>query len=229
VNKCVIGALALALALGGCAGHRASTAPTETSELPLVPLAALDRALLSPSAVDQVMGTTGMTPHKRVTVMDDHRDLLPNLNCLGIWQVDDAGVYGKDGWIAVRQELLRSPDVDQWDNLVVQSVISYPSAEDARKFFDQSADRWPKCTNHHVNITVNGQPLPKWTSGQLTTTDSQLSIPVTRGTGDQTRSCQRALKVSANVIIDVQTCTPPAPTATQAATIAERIESALPK
>ena len=127
------------------------------------------------------MGTTGMTAHPRVEVMSDHRNLLPNLNCLGIWQVNEAGVYGKDGWIALRQELLRSPDTDAWQNLVVQSVVNYPSTDAAHDFFNQSSDRWSKCTNHNVNITLNGQPLPKWRSGELTKTDSQLAIPFTRG------------------------------------------------
>ena len=36
-----------------------------------------------------------MTAHPRVNVMGDHRNLLPNLNCLGVWQVDEAGVYGR--------------------------------------------------------------------------------------------------------------------------------------
>ena len=142
---------------------------------------ALDKVLLSPSDVDTIMGTTGMTPHPRAQVMGDHRNLLPNLNCLGIWQVDESGVYGADGWIAVRQEMLRSPDTDDWRTLVVQSVVNYPSTGDAHDFFTQSSDRWSKCTNHNVNITLNGKPLPKWHSGDLTKTDTQLSIPFTRG------------------------------------------------
>ncbi|MDX1889644.1 sensor domain-containing protein [Mycolicibacterium sp. 050158] len=224
VKGFAIGALSLGLALTGCSGQdQKPAAPPE-----LVPANALDRLLLSPDEVDGIMGVTGMTAHPRVDVMGDHRNLLPNLNCLGIWQVNESGVYGKDGWIALRQELLRTPDTDDWHVLVVQSVVNYPSTDAAREFFDQSADRWAKCTNHTVNITLNDKPLPKWHSGDLTKTDTQLAIPFTRGNANGVDSCQRVLAVDDNVIIDAQACTRDAAIVTQAAKVAEAIEAKLP-
>jgi hypothetical protein len=219
-----IGALALVLTLAGCSGAAPASTPGK-----LVESGALEAMLLSPKDIDQVMTTSGMIPHAPVTQMGDHRQLLPNLNCLGVWQVDEVGVYGPSGWSALRQVLMRSPDTEQWDNLVVQSVVSYHSVDDATKFFTESADRWSKCTNHHVNITLNGTSLPKWLSGELTKTGTRLAIPVTRGSGDQTRACQRVLSQAVNVIIEVQACAPAGSTVTQAGVIADRIESALPK
>jgi hypothetical protein len=224
VSRRAIGVLAVVLALAGCSSNKTATAPPK-----LVETDGLEALLLSPKDVDQVMGTTGMTPHEVVTQMGDHRQLLPNLNCLGVWQVDEVGVYGDSGWSAMRQVMMRTPDVEQWNDLAVQSVVAYHSVEDAKKFFTESADRWSKCTNHHVNITLNDTPLPKWLSGDLTKTDTRLSIPATRGTGDQTRACQRVLALAVNVIIDVQACMAAGTTVTQAATIADRIESAIPK
>jgi hypothetical protein len=224
VHRCAIGMLALGLALTGCS----RSGPASPSPPKLVEASALQGVLLSPKDVDQIMGTTGMTPHTLVTQMGDHRNLLPNLNCLGVWQVDEVGVYGDSGWNALQQAMMRSPDSEQWDNLVVQSVVTYHSPDDARKFFNQSADRWSKCTNHHVNITLNGTPLPKWQSGELTKTDNRLAIPVTRGSDATTRACQRVLSISRNVITDVQACKPAGSTVTQAGVIADRIEAAFP-
>jgi len=218
-------AVATALSLAACANQ--TTPPPAAAEL--VPAKALDAALLSVGEVDSAMGTTGMVAHPRVDVMSDHRNLLPNLNCLGIWQVNEAGVYGKDGWIALRQELLRSPDTDNWQNLVVQSVVNYPSTDAARDFFTQSADRWSKCTDHNVNITLNDKPLPKWRSGALTKTDTELAIPFTRGDAIGVASCQRVLKVENNVIADVQACTRDDSTGTKAATVADQIAAKLPR
>jgi hypothetical protein len=195
----------------------------------LVPAKALDAALLTVGEVDSAMGTTGMVAHPRIDAMSDHRNLLPNLNCLGIWQVNEAGVYGKDGWIALRQELLRSPDTDNWQYLVVQSVVNYPSTDAARSFFTQSSDRWSKCTDHNVNITLNDKPLPKWRSGALTKTDTELAIPFTRGDAVGVASCQRVLKVENNVIVDVQACTRDADPAAKAATVADQIAAKLPR
>lgn len=217
-----IGALVLALMLAGCTDSAPPVTPPK-----LVEAGSLEAMLLSPKDIDRVMGTSGMVPHAPVTQMGDHKNLLPNLNCLGVWQVDEVGVYGPSGWSALRQVLMRSPDTEQWDNLVVQSVTSYHSVDDAKKFFTDSADRWSKCTNHHVNITLNGTPLPKWLSGDLVKTDSRLTIPVTRGSGDQVRACQRVLAQAVNVIIDIQACKPAGSTVTQAGVIADRIERSI--
>ncbi len=212
------------MVLAGCSHEKTASAPPE-----LVPAKALDSILLSPTEIDSATGSTGMTPHPRVETLSDHRNLLPNLNCLGIWQVNELGVYGPDGWIALRQELLRSPDTDDWRTLVVQSVVNYPSTNAAHEFFGQSADRWSKCTNHNVNITLNDKPLPKWRSGELSTTNSELVIPFTRGSGNGVDSCQRVLAVDDNLIIDVQACTRDAATMTTGTAVVEAIKAKLPK
>ena len=207
----------------GCSGAKP---PGQATHLQLVGDSDLDGLLLSAQQADTVMSTTGMRPHPTVTTMGDHRNLLPNLNCLGVWQVDEAAIYG-DRWAAMRQQLLRSPDNDNWDNLVVQSVVAYASEQDARDFYRKSGDRWSKCAEHNVNIKLNGQPLPKWHSGALSETNSELTIPVTRGTGNQTRGCQRVLAVEVNVIIDVQACKPASSDVTQASAVADTIKQAL--
>jgi hypothetical protein len=224
VIRLAISLLMLVLSAAGCAGNgdKAQDPPKE------VPKSALEGLLLTTDEVDTVMGTDGMVARKPVTEMNDHRNLLPNLNCLGAWQVDESAIYG-DRWTAMRQVLLRTPDDDNWDNLLVQSVVILPSTQDATDFVSQSADRWSKCTNHHVNITLNGEPLPKWTSGDLTKTDSELTLPFTRVNGAQTRACQRALAVAANLVMDIQACKPAGSSVTQAADVVDQIKAAMPR
>jgi PknH-like extracellular domain len=213
--------------LAGCGGGAASGASQPPK---LVPDSALPGLLLTAADVDGIMETTGMTPHPPVAQMADNRNLLPNLNCLGVWQVNQAPIYESSHWKTVRQQLLRAPDTDGWDNLVVQSVVSYRTTDAAKEFFTESTDRWSKCTNHNVNIQLNGQALPAWHSGELTKTDSRLAIPYTRGAGDQTRSCQHVLSLVANLILDIQACKPQQEAAvTQAADVADKIDSKLPK
>ena len=226
MKRSLFGALALSLVLAGCGGGAASGASEPQK---LVADSALTGSLLSPDELNAIMGTTGMTPHTPVSQMGDHRNLLPNLNCLGVWQVNEAPIYESSHWKSVRQQLVRVPDTDQWNFLVVQSVVSYRTADGAREFFNESADRWSKCTNHNVNIQLNGQTLPGWRSGDLTKTDNQLAMPYTRSSGDQTRSCQRTLALTANLILDIQACKPQQQAAvTQAVDIADKIESKLP-
>lgn len=222
--RLAISLLMLVLLAAGCAGNgdKAQGPPKE------VPKSALEGLLLTTDQVDTVMGTEGMVAHKPVTEMNDHRNLLPNLNCLGAWQVNESAIYG-DRWTAMRQVLLRAPDNDNWDNLLVQSVVIFPSTQEAADFLNQSAERWAKCTNHNVNITLNGEPLPKWRSGDLTRTDSELTLPFTRVNGDQTRACQRALAVAANLVMDIQACKPAGSSVTQAADVVDKIKAAMPR
>ena len=223
MNRPTIGVAVLCLLLASCAEKPATSTLSKSHATQVIPESAINTLLLTPTDLNKVMGTSTLVGKPPAGQMDDHRNLLPNLNCLGVWQIDESAIYGTT-YTAVRKQTLRTPDVDQWDSLVAQSVVYYPKAEDARAFFDTSTERWSKCANHHVNITLNGQKLPKWSTGELARTDTELAMPITRGTGDQARSCQHVLRLATNLVIDVEACTPQSPV-TQAAVIAEQIET----
>jgi hypothetical protein len=226
--KKYLAVLALCAALTSCSGGSNSEKPAPQ----LVPTSALNGLLLSADDVDAVTGTKSLVAHPVDTTMADNRNLLPNLNCLGVWQVGESAIYGPDGgdkgWQGVRRQMLRTPDVDDWDTLAVQSVVYYPTAEAAGDFLTQSADRWSKCVNHHVNITLNDQPLPKWLSGELARTDTSLAMPITRGEGNDVKSCQHVLQRASNLILDVEVCQPRTTPVTAAADLAAKIEAKLP-
>jgi hypothetical protein len=191
-----------------------------------VPATALDGLLLSADAVGDVMGTPGMVAGPPFTVLGEDSNLLPNRNCLGIWVVGEKAIYGDSNLTGFRGQDLQHPATGAWDVKVVQGVASYPGPEASRAFFNASADRWSKCTNHHVNMTLNGQQLPKLWFGNLTKTDTELAMPVTEGEGDIQRSCQRVLALAGNIIIDVAACNRNA--TNQAETIASKIKERLP-
>jgi hypothetical protein len=228
VRRTLLALLVVGLLVTGCAGARTQTASAPS----LVPDSALEGLLLSAAEINTVMGTIQMAQSPMVTAMSDDRNLLPNLNCLGVWQVNQAAIYGAgggaDGWRSLRQNLFRTPDHADWSSLAVQSVVSYPSVQAAQRFFEESAQRWSKCTDHHVNITLNDRPLPKWLSGDLSRTDTRMAIPIARGIGAESRMCQHSLSVVSNVIIDVEACRPPPQVVTAAAIIAGKIETSLP-
>ena len=55
-------------------------------------------------------------------------------------------------------------------------------------------------------------------------------MPYVRGSGPQIRSCERALAVAVNVILDIQACKPQqSENLTQAGEIADRIVTNLPR
>jgi hypothetical protein len=226
-----VAALAVGIALAGCSGgarlaERPSNSGVAHRSAPKpVPMSALDGLVVGADDIDAVMGTTGMTPHPPFRQMADHRNLMPNLNCLGIWQIGESAIYGTSNFAAVRGQLLREPDDGDWNSLVIQAVVSYLSADAAQKFFAASSDRWSRCSNHRVNITYTGYPQTAWSFGTLTKTDTELTMPLTRSRNGG-RACQRALAVDDNVIVDVAAC---AQTITdQASRIVDEIRSRIP-
>ena len=114
--------LALVAVLAACSNPAQNhTSPTST-----VPASALEGLLLSAGDIDAVMGTTGMVAHPPFTILAQHSNLLPNKNCLGIWQVGDAAIYDENNLTGFRGQDLRLPDTDTWDAMVVQAVVSLP-------------------------------------------------------------------------------------------------------
>jgi len=133
--------------------------------------------------------------------MSDDSANIPDQDCLFIDAPAEAPVYNGSGWRAVRS---RYPnDVDQ-AHQVWQAVVSFPSANDAARFFGASVQRWPACSNrqyHYINDP--GQPDTVWTVGQIANISGD-TLSATRG-GEE-GACQRALTVSNNIAIDVATC-----------------------
>ncbi|WP_422748834.1 sensor domain-containing protein [Mycobacterium sp. WMMD1722] len=223
VLRCAAAVVAIAMLLGGCTVRSGAVERTTDP----VPDRDLEMLIPTADAIDAVMGVA-MSPQPVVDHMSDNRNLVTNVSCLGIWHVGEAAVYGEQdgrGWSAMRRQTLRAPDAEDWTSQVVQAVIGYPSAQAAQAFFTQSADRWAHCTDHTVNITLNGQALPKWRSGRLDRSADRLAIGVSRGVGEQLRSCQRVLTVAANVVVDVEACRAGAAAVDQADRIASLIES----
>ena len=220
----VIAAVAVSViaAVAGCSGGGAATHPSPAKP---VPTWALDGLLLNAGDINAILGTTAMTPSQSFNQMRDHSNLLPNLNCLGIWDIGEKAIYGSSGFTAVRGQALRQPDTAQWDHFVVEAVVSFASAAPAQAFFRQSADRWSHCSNHHVNMTENDHPFTAWTFGNLSVSATEITMPLTRG-GDPGRPCQRSLAVDSNVIIDVATCGQGV--TDQASSIVDKIRSRIP-
>lgn len=217
-------AAAVCVLTAGC-----GTSEGQATEPKGVPESALTGLLLAADRIGSIMGASGMVAHQPTDVMSDNSNIISNLDCLGAWQINQAPVYDPTFWKSMRQQVVRSPDADDWTAQVVQSVVSWGTRDGAQAFFDDSVARWSKCTNHTLNIRVNDQPLPKWVSGSVSRSDRELSLPYTRGTGDQTRSCQHVLRVAANVVFEVAACTPAQDTpVTRAAEVAAAMEAEMP-
>jgi predicted Ser/Thr protein kinase len=187
----------------------ATTAQPSATSQPIAPVAeaALQGLLLSPDQVDTTMGTTGTTVTETTTAMEDNSDHVADQACRPLAGNVIAPVYAGSGWKAFRENVIREPG-DKWTHGVDQGVVLFSSAQDADAFFTASAQQWPACANRQFTTTVAGKPDQLWTVGPVSNTSGTLSATTTRNVspGWAWESCQRALTVANNVVIDVDAC-----------------------
>jgi hypothetical protein len=185
--------------------------------------AALDGLLLSPAEIDTAMGATGMTVTVTSTSMADDIKVPPEAPadeaaCVGIVGTAEAQVYGGSGFTAVRDQLLQTSG-DNGALSAAQSVVLFPSADQAAAFFAASAQRWPACQQFTLGDKVS-------TVGPVSNTNGMLSTSLTQQSQNAPDSvCERALTANNNVAIDVFTC---GATSDSAVKIAEQIAAKVP-
>jgi serine/threonine kinase PknH len=164
---------------------------------PPPPVAAnvLDRLLLSPAEINTAIGTTGMLADATYPFMSDNSANIPDKDCRFNLPAQ-ASVYDGSGWKAMRRQALSDSSHAVW-----QAVVSFPSANDAARFFNASAHRWQACSMRQFHFIDPGQPDQVWTVGPIAITNGTLSTTAQKGGGGY--ACERALAVSNNVAIDV--------------------------
>lgn len=214
--------LAAGCSSGSNEGANASATSSTTTTTAAPPLwdTALDGLLLNPEQVNAAMGATEMAITSTHTSMSDDSATMEPKECLAIDGSAQAQVYAGSGFTAERDQTLQNGD--NFTHYVKQAVVLFASAQQARDFFNASAQQWPAC--HHYTHLQSGS---EWNvaptsnaNGILSTTVAQED-PRAGGWG-----CGRALTARNNVVIDVNTCSAnPADTAVQ---IANQIAAKVP-
>jgi serine/threonine kinase PknH len=156
----------------------------------------LDRLLLSPAEINTAIGTTGIQVNGTYVGMSDKSANIPDKDCR-FHRSAEASVYDGSGWSAIRIQYLSDSSHE-----VNQAVVSFPSANDAARFFNASTQRWQACSMRQFHYIDPGQPDQVWTVGPIAITNGTLSTTVSLE-GRSGYTDQRALAVSNNVAIDV--------------------------
>ncbi|MET0475820.1 MAG: sensor domain-containing protein [Mycobacterium sp.] len=203
----------------GCSlskGYAESTTPPTRSMIPR-PLVEreLPELLLGQEDLDALMGATGMTITSTQTAMSDGSATMAPQECLPIDGAAEALVYGNSGYWAERDQTLN--DGDDFTHYVKQAVVLFPTAETAGAWLDASAQQWPSCREY-----THTQSESQWSVGPISHENGTLSTTATQqNAGSPGWGCGRALTLSNNLIVDVNTCS--ADPADSAVKIAERI------
>jgi hypothetical protein len=177
--------------------------------------------LLSPADVDAALGVTGAKPMDTADALTEDKtaSTFPPgykfpAECLYGTGAGVAPVYAGSGNTAAHRErdvLSLPPDSNEPDPQVNQVVVLFPSAKEANAFFATSQKGWPACANRQDTVPADADnPEIHWSTGPVSTTNGTLSITValtaTKNDTTMSASCQRALTVRNNVVIDVEAC-----------------------
>jgi PknH-like extracellular domain len=204
---------------GGGAASSSTTATTTPSKAPLAQ-AALPNLMLTPPEIDSVVGATGTTvADKSDKLPDDSNSPYPQgykfpAECLYIQHPGEAPVYAGSGNTASHGERSTTPlppNSSDPDPEVTQVVVLFPSAKEANAFFTASTQRWPACANRQGTIPGDADtPEIQWTVGAVSNANGVLTAATTASASKNgttlSQSCQRALTVRNNVVIDVDAC-----------------------
>jgi hypothetical protein len=206
-----VAAAAVVVLSAGCGGGEKTAGPTTTtasSSGPTVATSALDALLLSPTEIGAAVGAPDVPVKRTDSQMANTSAGRPEKNC-GFTQPVENSVYANTGWNAVRQQELQEPG-DEFKHHIIQAVVSFPSANDATRFFTASAQIWPPCANQQYRVTAPGKPDLTFAMGPIANTNNTLSTTDTL-IGDKKWACQRALTVSSNIAIDIAVCSADSP------------------
>lgn len=225
VRKTAIALVAGCLALSGCSTVvRGQPVPADHNGPVAVPDSALRGALLDVDQINSVMHASAM---KRQSSGDQLLPDSPNFDqsCLAAWQPIQRSVYTDTDVSAVRGELFREDDDQGVDHhYAIQAVVGFSSRDDVAEFFDRMTDEWRSCEDRTFTAATSNGDVD-WRFGPVVETESTLTMVQTQE-GSRDWSCQRALRASNNVVIDVITCMTDG--TDEATTIVEDIDAKLP-
>lgn len=207
-RACAVGAaIAASVLLTGCESTVTGTAVRAHNAAPMdvPPLtdAKLDDVLLSIGELNGIMGSSQMKVTSELDEMTDHSGEVSDPDCLGAIYGAEEPVYAGSGWTALRDQIAREPGEDN-EHWVEQTVVLYPSADKAEKFFDESKSAWEKCAGYSVSVDDEDASY-LWLIDSLTAEDA-LITQMTAQEDAEGWGCQHAMSVVSNVIIEAWAC-----------------------
>jgi eukaryotic-like serine/threonine-protein kinase len=173
---------------------------------PPVASAALSDLLLSAEQVAGLVGADALVQESFAdTVIDDSQKLLQK-DCIGVAAPDQHLVYADTGWTGARSQALRNGGDGPRSFAVIQAVIAFPSADEAKKLLAAQKSQWTSCSGRTLTLVFPAPPSPQlWTAGTPADTDGTLTMTQEMRDGGG-MDCQRALAVRNNVAIDISAC-----------------------
>jgi hypothetical protein len=188
-RACAAGAaVTMAMLLSGCtsvvSGHALRDQDAAPIDVPPLRESQLADVMLGVDELNSILDASDMAVVSEMEEMSDNSRAVSDPDCLGVIFGAEEKVYDGSDWTAVRDQVVREPGDDK-EHWVEQTVVLYPAAENAKKFFDDSNSNW------QVNDVERKDDLI-----------SQVATQQDSGGWE----CQHALSLVSNVTVETWAC-----------------------
>lgn len=187
----------------------APAAPTPTPTPTYVSKADLPGLLLTAPEVAAALGIPAITSVTEPGHANQPwGDEVVDNDCVSLRFVPTNTFYANSGWTALRKDFLQTPVEGAVDNTADQAVVAFGNAEAAKAFYDHALGVWKNCANRTINtrqVKVDGSVDEIWSVGPVSDSGELLAIALLQQ-DDSDWTCQRALSVRKNIVIDVEAC-----------------------
>ena len=218
VCGCVVAA---ALLLTGYTNTVTGTAQRMAGSVPddLPPLreSQLDRLLLGVDDLNEIVGSSEMSVVSDVEKLQDSSRVVSDPDCLGSIFASEEDVYGT-GWTAVRDQMIREQGDDD-EHWAEQTVVLFPSVNEARGSVNESHSKWVECGGFSVAVD-DSQGSYLWKIDAPGSHGDVITQVVTQEDADGW-DCQHTLTNVSNLVIETMACA--FGVADEAATMSARI------
>jgi serine/threonine-protein kinase len=184
------------------------------------PAEAIDNLLLTPDEVNSILSTYGKSGDQRIGVMKvdrstygmaDNSNLVKPPSCVGVVFGAEHGVYADTGFDAMRDQTF-IPEPYVYDTTgtppepLEQTVIVFPSADQAQAIVASAQDRWRSCASGEVDQSVPPEDGYGWKLGHVQRQGDLLTVSMASNGYQGAAACQHVLGVRENVVVGTRSC-----------------------
>lgn len=208
----------------------ATAAPTTTARhappLPpppgVFPASAIDTVLLTPTEINTLVAVGTIDPLLQIRQstygMLNNANLVTPSSCVGVIFTGEHAVFANTGFVVMRNQTMEpseGPYSTTGLTQVPQSVVAYPTPEQAQTVLTSSQRQWRSCASGRVRrgtVGQNGENTLTFDIGPVQLHNDVLTVPMVANSQESGGSaCQQAMAVRANVVVAVRACRYPEP------------------
>jgi serine/threonine protein kinase len=199
----------------------AAAPPPAPSKPSIFPAKEIDSVLLSADEVNSILGTYAMSGDQRVGQMKvdrstygmvDNSNLVKPPSCVGVVFGAEHEVYADTGFDAMHdQTLTKEPYVynatGSAPEVLEQTVIVFPSADQAQTVVASAQNQWRSCATGEVDQKAGPESGYGWKLGDVQLRGELLTVSMaSNGAITGPTACQQVLGARDNVVVGIRSC-----------------------